>query len=274
MLRKLTKDPRFARALTIVLPIVVTVWFFGGAPGAATGFFALGAAYGILLFRVVSRSGRASMVMRVAFNLIFIMMLPLEDSLGIPIAGPLLMGFVAGAVAGGHRWSGKRAGAVVRFKRERTDDGGYTGGWQLALINAACAAVLFGAATVTLLDGVTVQTLAWSLPTGFLGGWALFRFVTSAQARFMTLIVMFLALLPSLILAGAIGYGDAVFTGLFGFLSGTLIGGRYWWGLRFGAPRPPFAGKARRRRHRKRGKREPARQRTARAAAPASPGGG
>ncbi|MCC3291595.1 hypothetical protein [Arthrobacter sp. zg-Y1110] len=252
MLRKWLNDWRFTRVLTIVAPVAMTVWFFGGAPGPAAGFFALGAVYGVLLFRVVSLSVRADMVMRVAFNLIFIMMLSVEDTLGMPMAGPWLMGFTAGAIAGGHWWSGKRSGSVIRRKRERTADGGYTGGWQLALINAASAAVLLGAPTAMLLDGVTVQILAVSLVIGFLGGWALVRFVKSSQAQFITLIAMFFALIPALILAGSFGYGDAVFTGLFGFLAGRLIGGRYWWGPRFGAPRPPFAGKTKRRRKRKR----------------------
>lgn len=252
MLKKCINDWRFTRVLTIVIPVAVTVWFFGGAPGPAAGFFALGAVYGVLLFRVVSLSVRADMVMRGALSLILSMMHSLEDPLGIPMAGPGLMGFTAGAIAGGHWWSGKKAGTVIRRKRERTADGGYTGGWQLALINAASAAVLLGAPTAMLLDGVTVQTLVVSLVIGFLGGWALVRFVKSFQTQFIILIAMFFALIPALILAGSIGYGDAVFIGLFGFLAGRLIGGRYWRGPRFGAPRPPFAGKTKRRRKRKR----------------------
>ncbi|MCQ1950613.1 MULTISPECIES: hypothetical protein [Arthrobacter] len=252
MLKKWINDWRFTRVLTIVAPVAMTVWFFGGAPGPAVGFFALGASYGVLLFRVVSLSVRASMVMGGAFTLILIVMLRMEDISGIPMEGPALMGFIAGGIAGGHRWSGKKAGSEIRRKRERTADGGYTGGWQLALINAASAAVLLGAPTAMLLDGVTVQTLAVSLAIGFVGGWALVRFVKSFQTRFIILIAMFFAFIPALILAGFIGYVDAVFTGLFGFLAGSLIGGRYWWGPRFGAPRPPFAGKTKRRRKRKR----------------------
>ncbi|MCC3292380.1 hypothetical protein [Arthrobacter sp. zg-Y1110] len=252
MPRKWVNDWRFTRILSIAVPVGVTVWLFGGAPVTTAGFFALGAAYGALLFRVVSLSGRASMVMTWGFVLVEIMLHDVESFLGAPVRGPVLMGFTAGAIVGAHWWTGKKAGRPINRKRERTADGDYTGGWKPALINAVCAAVLLAASTGQLLDGVPAETLAVSLPAGFLAGWVLFRLVKSFQVRFMTFIAILFALVPALIVAGSFGYGDHVFTGLFGFLAGILIGGRYWWGPRFGAPRPPFAGKAKRRRKRKR----------------------
>ena len=264
MLRKWVKDPRFVWSLTIVVPAVITAWYFGGAPAPAAVFFAAGAAYGVLLFRVVSVSVRASMVMSWAFTLIVIMALRLEGVLSIPVMGPIFMGFIAGANVGGRRWTGKRAGSEIRRKRTAAADGTFTGGWQLALINAACAGILIAASTAMLLAGVTGRSLAVALTAGSLTGWALFRFVKSARVRFMSLAAVFLALLPSLAVAGYFGYGDAVFIGLFGFLAGILIGGRYWWGQQLGAPRPPFAGNAK----------GPKRKRKAKKSMPRSPGGG
>ena len=253
IIRKWVSDPRFFRGLIIGFAVAVNLWFFGGKLAESSTFFALGAIYGVLLFRIVSRSVRATFVMTWAFHFIFLQMLSVEGVLDIPAAGPLFMGFAAGAVASGHRWTGKRAGSLLRRKRERADGGGYTGGWQLALINAGCALVLLAFPAVGMIGGgLTPRTIAVSLVAGFLGGWGLYRFVTSLQIRFMTLLGLFVGLIPAIIFAGAHGYGLAPLTAVFGLMAGILVGGRYWWGPRCGAPRPPFAGEGKRRRKKKR----------------------
>ena len=258
IIRKWVSDPRFFRALTIGFAAAVNLWFFGGKLVEASTFFTLGAIYGVLLFRVVSRSVRATFVMTWAFHFIFLLMLSVEGVLDVPAAGPLYMGFAAGSVAGGHRWTGNRAGSLLRRKRERAVGGGYTGGWQLALINAGCVFVLLMFPAVALIGGgLTPRAITVSLAAGFLGGWGLYRFVKSLQIRFMALLGLFVALLPAIIFAGASGYGLAPLIAVFGLLAGILVGGRYWWGPRCGAPRPPFAGEGKRRRKKKK-KRRPA----------------
>lgn len=85
------------------------------------------------------------MAMYVAFLLVYLSFLAFEDDLGVPASAPWFMGFIIGAIAGAHMWSGDRAGSEVNQKRERTPDGqGFTGGWPLALINALCVLVLLG----------------------------------------------------------------------------------------------------------------------------------
>lgn len=244
-------DPRLFYCAVILMAVAVDVWFFGGAPAAAAGFFAAGAVYGILLFRVVSYSGRAAFVMRWAFALIFVVMNGIGARLDVPAAGPLLLGFVAGGITGGYQWTGKKAGSELRRKRNRTDDGGYTGGRRLVLISAACAVVLLAVPAVFLADGVAPGTILAAILIGFSGGWSLFRFVKSVQARFMTLLCLFFALIPAILIAGHYGYGPAPVIAVFGLMAGILVGGRYWWGPRFGEPRPPFAGQAKRRRRKR-----------------------
>ena len=245
---KRMSDPRHFYSAVILVTMAVDVWFFGGAPAAAVGFYAAGAAYGVLLFRVVSYSGRAVFVMRWAFTLIFMVMNGIGVSLGMPMGGPLLLGFIGGGIAGGYEWAGKRPGAELKRKRGRTEGGGYTGGWRLALINAVCAVILLGVPFVYLADGATLGTILASVLTGFLGGWCLFRFVKSVQARFITLLCVFFAFLPALLVAGHYGYGPSPGMAVFGLMAGILVGGRYWRGPRFGEPRPPFAGQGKRRR--------------------------
>ncbi|MBP3036696.1 hypothetical protein J2M53_10590 [Arthrobacter sp. zg-ZUI100] len=46
----------------------------------------------------------------------------------------------------------------------------------------------------------------------------------------MTLLSVFAAFLPALIVAGTLGYVEAPFIAVFGMMAGILIGGRYWWG--------------------------------------------
>ena len=253
MMRKQMSDPRLFYGAVILVTMAMDVWFFGGAPAAAAGFYAAGAVYGILLFRVVSYSGRAAFVMRWAFTLSFMVLNGIGAGLDVPMAGPLLLGFGAGGIAGGYQWTGKRAGSALKRKRSRTEDGRYTGGWRLALINAACAVVLLALPAAYLADGVTTGTILASTLAGFLGGWCLFRFVKSVQARFMTLLCLFFAFIPALLAAARYGYWPAPAIAVFGLMAGILVGGRYWWGPRFGEPRPPFAGQGtRRRRKRKR----------------------
>lgn len=252
---KWMREAWFLRGLTAVFPALVTLFLFGGAPLPAAVFFAAGAAYGLLLFRVVSASARASFVMTWAFTLIFATLLRIEGILDAPMAGPVFMGFASGSIIGAYRWTGPRAGSGLNLKRTRNSDGSYPGGLKPALINASCAAFLLSFPAIYLLDDVAAQTIVVSLATGFLGGWFLFRYVKSLQARFITLLSVFLAFIPAMIVAGSFGVGAAPGIGILGFMAGTLIGGRYWIGPKAGAPRPPFAGQGKRRRRRKKRKR-------------------
>lgn len=102
------------------------------------------------------------------------------EALGAPAAAPWFMGFIIGAIAGGPAWFGDRAGSAVNQKRERTADSqGFTGGWQLALINAVSALVLQGLGGAHLVFQSPTVPVAAVLGIAVLSGWALFRFVTS-----------------------------------------------------------------------------------------------
>ncbi|MCC3299671.1 hypothetical protein [Arthrobacter caoxuetaonis] len=259
MSRKWDSDPRYFSALTILFAASVTVLVFGGKFSAAALFFGVGALYGALLTRVVSRSGRASYAMYCAFSLMFIVLAGLQSDLGVPAAGPMMMGFSAGLSGAVSKWTGKDAGTRVKVKRVRDADGGYPGGWKVALINALCAAALLCFPLVFLGDGAAPGTIAWSTLIGFAGGWVLFRFGKTMQVRSLTLFALFFALLPAMIVAGLYGYGPAPIIAGFGLMAGALIGGRYWTGERLGAPRPPFAGQGNRRRRKKKARKPPAR---------------
>lgn len=249
---KWMRETWFLRGLTAVFPALVTLLFFGGAPLPAAALFTAGAAYGVLLFRVVSASARASFVMTWAFTLIFATLLRIEGILDAPMAGPAFMGFAAGSIIGAYRWTGPRAGSGLNLKRTRNADGSYPGGLKLALINASCAVALLIFPAIYLLDDVAAQTIVVSLATGFLGGWFLFRCVKSLHARFITLLCVFLAFIPAMIVAGSFGVGAAPGIVVFGLMAGILVGGRYWFGPKVGAPRPPFTGQGKRRRRKKR----------------------
>lgn len=257
--RRWDSDPRYFGTLMILFTAGVTVILFGGELTAAALSYGFGALYAALLFRVVSRSGRAALAMHIAFSLMFIAMAGIQNHIGVPVSGPMLMGFSAGSFGAACRWTGEGRGTRWGAKRERDADGTYTGGRQLALINAACAAVALLFPLTFLLDGTGLATIVVSTLAGFAAGWALFRFARTMQGRSIPLFAVFLALVPATIIAGLYGYGPAPIIGGFGLISGALVGGRYWSGERFGAPRPPFAGRGNRRRRKKKARKPPAR---------------
>lgn len=110
---------------------------------------------------------------------------------------------------------------------------------------------------------VTPKTILFLLAVG-LGGWGLYRFAKTSQVEFMTLLGVFVAFLPALVVAGSLGYGAAPAIAVFGMMAGILIGGRHWWG----EPRSPAATRHRpgERRRKKKRKPKPKPQKTAAAA--------
>ena len=246
---------RILRAGMVLLPAGMCVLYFGQALAEALAFFLLGAIYGALLYRVVNLSQRAFMVMGApAFLLILGSMTLLHQALGIPAAGPWVLGFIAGGITGGYVWCGPQAGAEFRRKnpRRRNAEGSYPGGRQPAAVNAVCALLLLGLGAAHFLTSPTPGVGA-CLAGAVLAGHALMRWPKSQEQRFLTALVLPVLLLVLLMVAQPVvglvfGYGVS---------AGVLIGGRYWTGPRFGEPRPPFAGQGPRRRKKRRPKTRP-----------------
>lgn len=255
MNKKTSREAWYARFFypgLIAAMAAVFFWLARNVLLEALPFFGMAAAYGVLLTRVVRRSGRAFMAMYASFLLIYLSCLAVEDDLSVPAAAPWFMGFIIGAIAGGHAWSGD-AGSQVSQKRERTADGqGFTGGWQVALINAVSAVVLLGLGAAHLIFQSPTLPIAMGLGIAVVGGWALFRFVTSVQVKYLSLFAIPVGLLMLGFVGGATDQLALPHVWGYGTLAGILIGGRYWSGPKFGEPRPPFAGQGGRWRRRKR----------------------
>lgn len=227
----------------IAVITAVFVWMAHGVLLAASLFFAMAVVYAFLLFRVVSRSARASTVMHFAVLLILYSLLSIQDQLGVPAAAAWLLGFIAGAIAGGYTWSGKRPGSEVRQKRERNGEG-FTGGWHLALINAACAVVLTGIGIAHLSLQTPTAPVGAVLAGALIAGWALFRFPPSLRTRNVLLLVIPVEFLLLIFVGGNTGQQALPFAWAYGTLAGILLGGRHWSGPKVGEPRPPFNGQA------------------------------
>ncbi|MET4060249.1 hypothetical protein ABIB35_001794 [Arthrobacter sp. UYP6] len=248
--------PRFFYAVLIALMLALYFWGFHRVLPVASVFLALGIAYGVLLFRVVSLSGRASMAMSLAWILIYYSMFSVQNALAIPAAGPWFIGFLVGGIAGGHVWSGPRAGTVFKRKhqRRRNADGSFPGGWRLALANGCCALLLLGLGAGHFLLQSPTMPVGILLACSSLSGWALFRFGKTTLWTFVPLWASPLLFLVLLLLGGATGQLALGMVFAYGLTAGILIGGRYWAGDRFGEPRPPFAGQGPRRRRKRRSK--------------------
>jgi hypothetical protein len=235
----------------IAVIAAVFVWIAHSVLLAASLFFVLAAVYAFFLFRVVWRSARASMVMHFAMVLVLYSLLAVEDGLDVPAAASWSLGIIAGAVAGGYKWSGKRSGSEVAQKRERNGES-FSGGWHIALINAACAIVLMGIGVAHLALQSPTAPVAAVLTGALVAGWALFRFPPSLQARNMLLLVIPVEFFLLIFVGGNTGQQALPFAWAYGTLAGILLGGRYWSGPKIGEPRPPFNVQAKRRRKRKR----------------------
>ncbi|WP_258804818.1 hypothetical protein [Pseudarthrobacter sp. NS4] len=121
------------------------------------------------------------------------------------------------------------------------------------MINAACALVLLSIGTAQLVLLSPTAPAVAVLIAAVIAGWAVFRFPPPLQIRYALIIlglpVVFFALI---FVGGATNQMALPYAWAYGALAGILIGGRYWSGPRFGAPRPPFNGPGSRRRRRKR----------------------
>lgn len=244
------------RAAMIALMLGIFVWFAGDGLIEASLFLAVAVAYAVLVYRVVSQSVRAFTVMLGTFflNYVTLISIAVDNDLGVPAAGPWFIGFIVGGIAGGYVWFGPRAGTEFKQTRRRSPeaDGSFTGGWRLAVINAACAGVLLGMGIAQLvLLSATVLAVA-VLAVAVIAGWALFRFPPPPQVRDGLLLAIPVAWFALMLLGGAADQVALPSSWAYGVLAGVLIGGRYWSGVRFGAPRPPFMGQGPRRRRRKR----------------------
>lgn len=256
MNKKTSREAWYARLFypgLIAAMAAVFFWLARNVLLEALPFFVMAVGYGVLLTGVVTASGRAFMAMYASFLLIYLSFLAVENDLGVPAAAPWFMGFIIGAFAGGPAWFGNRAGSHVNRKRERTAGGqGFTGGWQLALINAVSAVVLLGLGGAHLVYQSPTVPVAAVLGIAVVGGWALFRFVTSVQVKYLSLFAIPVVFLALGFVGGATDQLALPHVWAYGALAGILIGGRYWSGPKFGEPRPPFAGQGGRRRRRKR----------------------
>jgi hypothetical protein len=258
--QKQKKDQQYLmifRGGLIGLLLGVFGWLVHNRLLEASLFLAVGVVYSILVWRVTSQSGRAFNVMlwSLLLNFYTLISIDVNDVLAVPAASPWFFGFLMGGIAGGHVWLGPRAGTqfVPKNKRRPDVDGNYPGGWRLALINGVCAIVLLGIGTAQLvLLSPTILAVA-VLMASFIAGWILFRFPPALQVRhglvLLGLPVVFFALG---FLGGAIDQIALPLAWAYGVLAGILIGGRYWSGPRFGAPRPPFNSQYKRRRRKKR----------------------
>jgi hypothetical protein len=248
--------PVFEAAIIAVL-VATFVWFFHSWLAMASVFFALSLAYGVLVYRFVSPSERASQVMLWSCFVNYVTLISIEDAvLGIPAAGPWLLGFIVGAIAGGYVWTGPRAGTEFSqmHKRKSGPDGSFTGGLRLAVINGVCALVLLGIGTAQIvLLSPTVFAVA-VLAAAVIAGWALFRFPPTVQLRNGLLLVLPVVWFAFGFVGGATDQMALPHAWAYGALAGILIGGRYWTGLRLGQPRPPFNGRSKRRRRKRRPK--------------------
>jgi len=242
---------RLVYAVMIAAIVALFVWVAHDDLVPASVAFALGAAYAAFLFRVVWRSSRASTVMHFAIGLIFFSLISVKDDLGALAAGSWFLGILAGGIAGGHTWSGKRAGSEVTQKRERNGEG-FTGGRRLALINAACAVVLLAIGGAHFGLQSPTPAVGAVLIGSLVAGWAMFRFPPSLLTRNVLLLVLPVEFFLLVFLGSNTGQLALPFVWAYGVLGGILLGGRYWRGPRLGEPRPPFNIQAKRRRKRKR----------------------
>lgn len=244
-------------AAMIAVLVAAFVWLFHSWLVEASLFFALSVAYAILVYRFVAPSERASQVMLWSCFVNYVALISIEDAvLGIPAAGPWLLGFIVGAIAGGYVWTGPRAGTEFKqaHKRKPEADGSFTGGWRLAVINGVCAFALLGIGMAQLvLLSATVPAVA-VLAVAVAVGWALFRFPPTVQVRNGLLLVLPAVWFALAFVGGATDQIALPHAWIYGALAGILIGGRYWSGPRFGEPRPPFNGPGRRRRRKRRPK--------------------
>lgn len=135
MLKKIDQwNVPVVQAAMIAVLVATFVLFFHSWLVAASLFFAMSLAYAVLVYRFVSPSERASQVMLWSCFVNYLALISIEDAvLGFPAAGPWLLGFITGAIAGGYVWTGPRAGTEFSqmHKRKPEADGSYTGGRRL-----------------------------------------------------------------------------------------------------------------------------------------------
>ena len=136
----------------IALLLGLFVWFFHYWMVEASFFFALSVVYAVLVYRFASHSERAFEVMLWSCFVNFVALISIEDAvLGFPASGPWLLGFIAGSIAGGYVWTGRRSGSEFKQRKRKPEaDGSFNGGWRLALTNGVCAIVLLGIGTAQL----------------------------------------------------------------------------------------------------------------------------
>ncbi|MGF4043758.1 hypothetical protein ACX800_21075 [Paenarthrobacter nitroguajacolicus] len=232
----------------IILGIVASfIWMAHSTLLGASPFFAAGAAYTFFLYRVVQRSGRAFFVMHCALFMISIPLPQAQDALGIPVGGSGFLGFWAGIIASGYPWSGKRSGPDARQIRDDNNGEvqGYTGGRDIALINAACIVFVLGCGLAHLAFETPTAPVAAVLVGSLVCGWAFFRFPPSFLTRNVLLLVIPAAEFCLLAFLTTInGQSALLYVWAYGTMAGVLLGGRYWSGPRLGQPRPPFNGQA------------------------------
>ena len=239
-------SPKFF-AVMIAVTVAAFVWIAHSSLLVASPFFIAGTGYGFLLYSVVKRSGRAFLVMHCALFMMSIPLLQLQDALEIPVGGSAFAGFWAGLLASGYPWSEKPPGSEERQQRDSTteDVQGYTGGRDIALINAACVVFVLGCAIAHLAFQIPTAPAAAVLTGLLICAWAFFRFTPSLVVRNVLLLVIpvtgfgLLAFLDSMNGPSVIPFAWA-----YGSMAGVLLGGRYWSGPRLGQPRPPFSGQA------------------------------
>ena len=231
--------------------LALFIWMARNVLVQSLPFFLVSAAYTFVLFRVVTVSTRAVMVMQFAILLIFFSLLSVQDALGVPAGGSWILGFVAGGIACG--WSGNGSGAEAARKRQRKGKDGvwFTGGLRLALINAGSIAVLLGCGVAHFAFQSPTAPVAAVFAGALICGWALYRFPPSASTRNVLHLVIPVEFILLMIVAGNTGQLALPFVWTYGVLGGILLGGRYWSGPRLGEPRPPFSGQTPRRRKRK-----------------------
>lgn len=250
-------DVRHLRGGMIALMLAAFWWFFHHWLVEASLVFVLAAAYAVIVYRFAAPSERASQVMLWSCLVNYIALISIEDAvLGFPAAGPWLLGFIGGAIAGGYVWTGPRAGAEFNqaHKRKPEVDGSYTGGRRLAVINGVCAFALLGIGTAQLFLLSPTIPAASVLAVAVAVGWTMFRFPPTVPARNGFLLVLPVVWFALTFVGGATDQMAIPFAWAYGVLAGILIGGRYWTGPRLGQPRPPFSGQGKRRRRKRRPK--------------------
>lgn len=182
----------YFRGGMIAVMLVVFVWLFHRWLVEASFVFALAAAYAVLVYRFAAPSVRASQVMLWSCLVNYIALISVEDAvLGFPAAGPWILGFIGGAIAGGYVWTGPRAGTELRANiRKPEADGSFTGGRRLAVINGVCALALLGIGTAQIVVLSPTVPAAAVLALAVAVGWALFRFPPTVPARNGFLLVL------------------------------------------------------------------------------------